>query len=222
MLKFQLYGQASDLRAELTREELKSDNGVNLIVNAAYQRDALSVISEAFDGFNTLLTTRRRQSGSLKTFETRFSAAVTKFNSLSNTTKLPQCITALMLLSNASIEQSQRVSVLAAVASSGQNFSEQSTNDEFLNAVTYKQLASMVKQCERSSSTLSSTTTSLSASAAGAVSRSQCGDRNRKGIGPHKPSFSALKRLPCHHCTKFGHWKDSHRADGSLVDGAQS
>ena len=140
VLKSQLYGQASDLCAELTTEELKSEDGVNHIVNTIYQRDALNVISEAYDGFNSLLTTRRGQSESLKNFELRFSAAIAKFNSLSDTTKLPQYITALMLLSNAGIEHSQRVSVLAAAAPSNVDLTDQSSNDEFLAAVTYNNL----------------------------------------------------------------------------------
>lgn len=81
----------------------------------------------------------------------RFSAAVTKFNSLSKTTRLRQCNTALMLLCNAGIEHSQRVPVLAAAAPSGDCYNEQSTNGDFISAVTYKQLAPAVKQCERAS-----------------------------------------------------------------------
>lgn len=44
ILKSQLYGKAADMCSALTKEELKSDNGVNLIVNATYRRDALNVI----------------------------------------------------------------------------------------------------------------------------------------------------------------------------------
>lgn len=87
-LKSQLYGQAADLIAELRNEQLKSEDVVKLIVDAVYQADFSSVISEAFDGFNSLLNTHRSQNESLKTFETSFSAAVGKFNSLSITTKL--------------------------------------------------------------------------------------------------------------------------------------
>lgn len=151
VLKFQLYGQASDLCAELTNAQLKSDDGVSLIVDNLYRHDFMSVISEAYDGFNNLLNARRAQTESLKNFETRFSAAVTKFNSLSKTTKLPQCITALMLLSNAAIDHSQRISALAAAAPSGTTFTELSRNDDFLSEETYRQLASVVKQCEKGS-----------------------------------------------------------------------
>ena len=76
VLKSQLFGQAADQCSELTREELRSENGVNLIVNAVYRRDFMSVISEAYGGFSNLLNTKRGQNESLKGFETRFSAAV--------------------------------------------------------------------------------------------------------------------------------------------------
>ena len=220
VLKSQLFGQAADLCAEITKEQLKSANGVKLIVNAVYQRDALSVISEAYEGFNSLLTTRRSNTESLKSFELRFSAAVTKFNSLSTTTKLPQCITALMLLSNANVDQTSRVSVLAASAPSTDDFNDNSTNDDFLAAVTYKQLASVVKQCERASVNPAAYNETLTASSAGAMPRSRNG--GYRGSAMRQPSNAALARLPCHVCKKFGHWKDSHRRDGSLAPNTKS
>lgn len=75
----------------------------------------------------------------------RFSAVVTQFNSLSKTTKLSQLITALMLLSNAGIENSQRLSVHAADEPSSESFPGHSTNDNYLSAVTYKKLSAVVK-----------------------------------------------------------------------------
>lgn len=98
LLKSQLYGHAADLCSALTKEELKSNEGLSVIVNKIYQRDAMLVISEAYDGFNALLSTRRNANESLKTFELRFAALVTKFNLLSNTTELPQCMSLLLLL----------------------------------------------------------------------------------------------------------------------------
>lgn len=163
-----------------------------------------------------MLNTRRSQNESLKTFETRFSAAVTKFNSLSNITRLPQCITALMLLSNASIEHSQRVSALAAAAPNGTVFTDQSSNDDYLKAVTYRQLASVVKQCEKASTPVYSP--ALAASAAGITTRPKRSQNN----GFRRPSTFALKRHPCHSCGKFGHWKDRPKDDGSLHPGVKS
>lgn len=87
----------------------KSDNGVNLTLNAVYQRAFLSVISEAYKKFHKLLNRQKSRNVVLNSFGMCFSAAVTKFNLLSDTTRLPQCITDLMLLSNAEVEHSQRM-----------------------------------------------------------------------------------------------------------------
>lgn len=60
ILKSQLYRQDADLCSDLTKKQLKHKNGASLIVNAVYQRDALIVNSESFDGFNQLLTTLKK------------------------------------------------------------------------------------------------------------------------------------------------------------------
>lgn len=83
--------------------------------------------------------------------------------------KLPQCITALTLLSNAAIEHSQCVACLNAAAPNSPILSEKSSNDEFMSAVTYRQLASVVKQSEKAPSTPFPSTyyTLIASSAAG-------------------------------------------------------
>lgn len=211
ILKSQLYGQAADQCSELTKEQLKSENGVQLIINAVYRRDFMSVISEAYDGFSILINTRRNDNESLKEFETRFSAAVSKFNSFSTTTKLPQCITALLLLINASIEHSQRVSALSAAAPAGTVFNDQASNDDFLKVVTYNQVSSIVKQCEKSNTSI------ISANAGGPG-----GSRLYNPRGRRQPSIAVLKQHPCHKCGKYGHWKPSHLHDGSLPSNVKS
>lgn len=164
----------------------------------------MSVISEAYHGFSTLLNTRREPNKSLKGFETRFSAAVSKFNSISTTTKLPQCITSLLLLSNANIDHSQRVSALSSAAPSGVVFTDQAQNDEFLEVVTYHQVSSIVRQCIKANSTVLSGNNGGTPSAAG-------GEFKKR-----PPSIGALKKHPCHQCGKFGHWETAHKEDGTL------
>lgn len=44
ILKFQLNGQAAYLFSVLKEEDLKFHNAVTLVLNAIYQRDALTVI----------------------------------------------------------------------------------------------------------------------------------------------------------------------------------
>lgn len=148
-LKSQLFGRAIDLCSGITAEQLSGENGVDLIVNAIYKRDGLSVISEAYKIFNDLLTTKRDDSESMKGFELRYAAGVAKFNAISESTKLPECLTSLMLIANAEITDSERVSVLAAAASSSDfEDSANTSNEEFLMSISYASVASVIKQCE--------------------------------------------------------------------------
>lgn len=54
-----------------------------------------------------------------------------------------------MLLSNTLIELSQRVSDLLAAALNGTIFSGEAFIDDFLEVVTYSQVSSVVKHCEK-------------------------------------------------------------------------
>lgn len=216
-LKSHLYGRAKDLCSGITDAQLVGEESVALIVGAIYKRDALSVVSEAYKTFNLLLNTRRGNSENMKKFESRFSAQVAKFNSISNTTKLPDCLTALMLLSNASIDDAQRVSILAAASLSDENLGAQSSNDQYLSAVTYSSVASVIKQCDKSARS-PTTNGTLNASSGGFGNsfnnrNSRNGDRNR---------ISPTMKYPCDTSGKYGHWKQNHRADGSLAPGLKS
>lgn len=99
-----------------------------------------------FEGFHKVLYKRRSDNESLKNLRMCFSAEVAKCNSIYATMKLPPCITALMLLSNASIEHLQRVLCLHSAAPNGTVFTYQSSKDEVPKSVLYKKLASVVKQ----------------------------------------------------------------------------
>ena len=74
VLKSQLYGQASNQCTEISKDQLKSEHGVELIISAVYLRDIMSVIAKAYDGFRVLMSTRRGVKELLKHVETRFSA----------------------------------------------------------------------------------------------------------------------------------------------------
>lgn len=88
VLKLQLYEGAADLSSGISIYELKSDSGVKKIIIAVYQREFFSVFSGVYEGFQRLLDRKWTKIESLKNFGTRFSAVVTKFNSLPDTTKL--------------------------------------------------------------------------------------------------------------------------------------
>lgn len=155
VLKFQLYGQATDFRFEISKGAVGSKSRAALIVNAVYQHDALTVVLESHDGFSFMLTTRRVGSKTMKNFETRVSATLTKLNCLSTISKLQPCLTALVLLSSSGIDDSQRVWVLAACDSADTSLSESPATSKYLQAVTYNEVASIAIRYDSGGSTLS-------------------------------------------------------------------
>lgn len=75
-LKSQSFWRAIDLYSAISNTELSSDDGVSKCVNAIYQRDGLSVVSEAYPVFKDLLGTRRGQNESMKGFELPLAAGL--------------------------------------------------------------------------------------------------------------------------------------------------
>lgn len=57
-----------------------------------------------------------------------------------------------MLLPNSEINDAQRVSVIASASAAGADLEANSRNDQFLDSVTYSSIASVIKQCDQSSS----------------------------------------------------------------------
>lgn len=101
--------------------------------------------------------------------------------------------------------------VLAAAPNSTV-LNEESTNDQFLEAVTYKEVPSIVKTCDRGPR--SSSTEHLQADSACFDKRPKSG---RNNIG-RKPDHSALCRLPCNSCGKYGHGQASHSRDETIPE----
>lgn len=86
----------------------------------------------------------------MKAFDSRFSAIIAKSNAISESTKLPECLTVLMLISNSYVSDAQRVSVLAAAASASEVENVATATDEqLLKSISYGSVASVVRQCER-------------------------------------------------------------------------
>ena len=83
-------------------------------MTTVYKRDALSVMNEVYHEFIDVLNTKRGANKSFISFESRFEAEVSKFNSHSSLARLPDALVAFMLLVNANVDSSQRISVLAA------------------------------------------------------------------------------------------------------------
>lgn len=116
LLKSQLFGRARDLVRSLDWSLIQSEEGAEHIVRAIHKSDPLTLLSDIFGDFNRLIVARRGESESFKGFEGRFAALVSKFNSHSVNTSLPESLTAFLLLFCARVDDTQRISILSAAS----------------------------------------------------------------------------------------------------------
>ena len=148
MLQSQLYGRARDICRSITDTDIQSNTGWKSVVDAIYRREALSVVSDVYLNFTSLLSMKRGSTETFRNFESRFLAQVSRLNSTSTSSKLPEALRAFMLLANSSVDNGQRISVLAA-ASNGTSIDSNASTDEYLNAVQYEKVASVLRQCDQ-------------------------------------------------------------------------
>lgn len=97
-----------------------------------------------------------------------------------------------MILSNAGIEYWQQITALAAIAPNGTLFTDQSFRDHFLESVTYRQVVSVVKQCEKTETNTSNKRLSANSTA------TLCNSRHGRSSGFCRPSNAALNGHPFH------------------------
>lgn len=140
MLHSQLYGRARDSCVGISQDVVESEEGSQAIVDDLFQRDPLSVVKDVHKDVNDLLSTRRNTNESFRNFESRFTAQLAKFNSYGSSTKLPKSQSPLMLSSNAAVESSQRISVLAAASPDPSKFTHVSAMEDYMKAVSYSRL----------------------------------------------------------------------------------
>ena len=117
-LSSQLYGRAKDLCIGLSSDQLSTNNGVDLIISKIHQRDPITVVSDVYRDFTDLITTKRGTSETFRNFESRYAAQISKYNANGNSIQFSEALSALMLLSNSGIDDSQRISILSSVATS--------------------------------------------------------------------------------------------------------
>lgn len=227
MLQSQLYGRTQDLSKGIPDSEIQYDTGFAAIIKAVYKRDALSVVSEVYQNFIALLNTKRGHNESFKNFKSQFDAHVSRFNASSESAKWPNALTAFMLLVNASVDSSQRVSVLAAASPADSSVNFTATTDQFLDAFSYSSVASVLRQCEHvkdsNNHASSSTFTALTATNA-QNGNNQTHTRTGRGRRTLSPEQLAdfKSRSTCHQCHRRGLWHSNHNPDDSLKPGVKS
>lgn len=99
----------------------------------------MSVISDVFTDFHSLIKTPRNDDETFKTFGSIFDAQFSKLKALGNNAKLSEPISSILLISNAIIEHSQRVSILATTAKGTEvkKINAKSKADEYMKLITY-------------------------------------------------------------------------------------
>lgn len=138
-----------------------------------------------------------------------------KFNSIANTKQIPECLTALLLLSNSHVDDSQRVSILAAASPSSDELPDDPTNNDFLVAVTHEWISWVIRQCEKQTSEQN-----LKINYSSTVGRNPkyiINFNNRSNYGRSDPTM----QKPCLKWNKYGRWSNQHLLDGSLPPGTK-
>ncbi len=117
ILQGQLFDRASDLVKAIPPHILMSDDGVFAFANAIHKFDALSATTDAFQSFLTALLCVRGTTETFTNFESRFEATLCKVrNAYGTVVVMPDVFWDLMLLSNARVDPSHKVSILARIA----------------------------------------------------------------------------------------------------------
>lgn len=104
----------------------------------------------------------------MKCSEGRSNAVETRFNTISEKKTFPECITSLLLLGNSQASDTQRVTVLVLAAPTNREIGASAPNDQFLQAVSYNAVSSIVEQCDTTAQSWDNRTYTVNANPAGA------------------------------------------------------
>ena len=114
ILKSQRFGRAVNLIEMVPDEDITAETGAMAVAKCIYKCDPLSVIIDPFNMFNGLLQAIRGNNESFVNYESRFEASVCRYQG--STSSLPESLVGFIMIAKARLEDTQRVSVLSAVA----------------------------------------------------------------------------------------------------------
>lgn len=101
------------------------------------QMRPFSVFTDVFQDMNNLLRIPSGHTETLLKYGMKFAAQAAKFNSIGPSVSLLQSLTKLSLLSDVSVESSHIISILAADSPPETSFTSSSTEEDYLQTVTY-------------------------------------------------------------------------------------
>ena len=150
ILQSQLYDRAQDTAQKLVLDQIEKDYDALRVASVIYKADVLSVVTDTFRQFISLLQTKLDDNESFKNFETRFDAQVCKLNATLCGAKYPSALLSFMMLANFRIDSSERVSILSATCPT-EEISFDADMTEILNKLTYEKVASIMRACDEPS-----------------------------------------------------------------------
>lgn len=124
-------------------------------------------------------------------------------------------MSALVLLANAKVDSSQRISILAAASPKESILSESSSIDDYVKSVKYEAIASILRQCDRPSGNEDRRNALSSYTAHNTAHRNF-----NRGRMTREQVYEAKLKSRCKRCNKYGHWYGDHEEDGSLKTNA--
>lgn len=129
-------------------DDIATDNGVDKIVSTIYKNDALSFIPIVYDELQKLLTIKLGQNQKLFSFEFRFAARLSSFNSDWESVRLSEFNIALKVLANAIDSPSQRFSIPSDASCNDIKLSCKLSVDTFIAFLSYETIANVFQQWE--------------------------------------------------------------------------
>lgn len=220
--------RAVDFSRDIDDADIASEGGVDKICKALQKKDALSVVSSLYKAFNKLLDRKSSTNESFKNFESRFSAQVSRYRSHGSSIDNPESIKALLLLLNAHVSDSKRIPILSFDSSKAEALStddgDDITNDDMIKLVIYESVASVIRQCDKSTdaygrrsedNNLSSNSAHKKRNGTHVNTSGNSGNFQKNRLSPHKLRQRKLYSK-CNLCDKFGNWTSDHNNNGSV------
>lgn len=143
-----LFGRAKDVCRAVRDEVLTTVDCVQLVLDAIYKRDPLSVVAHILDELQKLLSTRGAKSEPFQSYGLRFNAQLCRIKLLGDSVQLSETMNAFYLLANANAESSQRLFIFAATAPNDMMLSPRLSMNDFVWAVKHKTVATVLQQCD--------------------------------------------------------------------------
>lgn len=102
------FGRDRDICDGMNGAKIACEEGENIIVSTIHQKEPLYVVVNVFEELNKLILLKSEGKEGFPVNETRFSAQLSKFNSLEPSDAMYGAISELLSLENAGIDASQR------------------------------------------------------------------------------------------------------------------